>query len=187
MVFTWWKVTGMGVARISPLIVMQWYYSSNNTQCGPVSNDELRAKLASGEVAGADMVWREGLPDWCPANSLPELAVAAPGPPPIPVDKLLDSAACLPPASCPAPADHIPNYLWQAIVVTIFCCWPCGIPAIVYAAKVDGLRARGDFQGARSAAANAKLWCWISFGAIILLIIPLLISLLIPALVSSHH
>jgi hypothetical protein len=54
--------------------------------------------------------------------------------------------------------------LWQSIVVTIFCCWPFGIPAIVNAAKVDGLKARGDYHGAMDAAASAKKWCMISVG-----------------------
>ena len=64
----------------------------------------------------------------------------------------------------------IPNYLWQSIVVTILCCWPCGIPAIVYAAKVDGLKLQGNINGAMEASANAKKWCIISlvgFGAAI--------------------
>jgi len=181
-------VTGMEVTHISPFIVMQWYYSKNNTQCGPVSNDELRSKLACGEVVGADMVWREGLPDWCPANSLPELAVATTGPPPVPVGQLLEGGAYIPPtAYCPAPGAPIPNYLWQAIVITIFCCWPLGIPAIVYAAKVDGLRARGDFQGAKSASASAKQWCWISFGSGMAIIILVILAQMIPLLVAPHR
>lgn len=52
---------------------MQWYYSKNATQLGPIPIDELKAKLASGEVSGTDMVWREGLPDWRKAAEMPEL------------------------------------------------------------------------------------------------------------------
>jgi hypothetical protein len=152
---------------------MQWYYSKNATQLGPVSLDELRAKLTSGEVSGMDMVWREGLPDWRRASEMPELA-AAPRPvamPPQPAGFPQNSTS-QPPSATPYDAGMpIPNYLWQSIVVTIFCCWPLGIPAIVYAAKVDGLRARGDIQGAMAASNSAKTWCWIAAGSWIVLIV----------------
>lgn len=53
--------------------VMQWYYSKNSTQLGPVEEPELHAKLASGEVGAADMVWREGMVDWVVVSTVPEL------------------------------------------------------------------------------------------------------------------
>ncbi len=57
------------------------------------------------------------------------------------------------------------NYLAQAILVTIFCCGPLGIVAIVYAAQVNGNFAAGDYVGAAETARQAKKWTWISFGA----------------------
>jgi hypothetical protein len=59
----------------------------------------------------------------------------------------------------------VPNYLAQAILVTIFCCVPFGIPAIVFAAQVNGKLAAGDYTGALGASKKAKIWCWIAFGA----------------------
>ena len=59
----------------------------------------------------------------------------------------------------------IPNYLWQAIVCTLCCCWPLGIPAIVYAAQVNTKVGQGDLEGARQASKNARMWCWIAFGS----------------------
>ena len=61
-------------------------------------------------------------------------------------------------------ATRVPNYLAQAILVTIFCCVPFGIPAIVFAAQVNGKLAAGDYTGAVEASKKAKMWCWISFG-----------------------
>ncbi len=66
---------------------MQWYYSKNATQLGPVPLDELRAKLASGEVLGTDLVWREGMLDWRPASTMFELAVPVAGPQAAPVSE----------------------------------------------------------------------------------------------------
>jgi hypothetical protein len=155
---------------------MQWYFSKGGTQMGPVSLDELRAKIASGEVTGADMVWREGFPDWKPASEIPELAVLRVVPQPMAVAPQPGVPAQASPYHPPATTAYsqgmlIPNYLWQSIVVTIFCCWPLGIPAIVYAAKVDGMKARGDIQGAVTASNNAKTWCWVAFGSWVVLIV----------------
>ena len=41
---------------------------------------------------------------------------------------------------------------------------PLGIPAIVYAAQVNGMISAGDFRGARDYSEKAKTWAWISFG-----------------------
>jgi hypothetical protein len=51
-----------------------------------------------------------------------------------------------------------------AILATILCCLPAGIPAIVYAAQVNGKLQAGDLAGAQAASKNAKMWCLISAG-----------------------
>ena len=51
-----------------------------------------------------------------------------------------------------------------AIVVTILCCWPFGIPAIVYAAQSMSSNSGGMFALAHQQAAKAKTWCWIALG-----------------------
>lgn len=57
----------------------------------------------------------------------------------------------------------IPNYLVQAILVTLFCCLPFGIVSIVYAAQVNGKEQAGDLSGARQASRLAKKWVWTGF------------------------
>lgn len=155
---------------------MQWYYSKNSAQFGPITLDELKAKLASGELAGTDMVWREGMQDWRPAGTLPELAVGPSGLQPVLPTPAMGQPAESSTYRAPGTVSYasgmpIPNYLWQSIVVTILCCWPLGIPAIVYAAKVDGLSARGDTAGAMAASAEAKKWCKIALIAWLVLIV----------------
>ena len=59
---------------------------------------------------------------------------------------------------------YVPDYLVFAILATVLCCLPAGIPGIVYAAQVNGKLQAGDIAGAQSASQNAKMWCWISFG-----------------------
>jgi hypothetical protein len=62
----------------------------------------------------------------------------------------------------PPPRPIPPTYLWQSIVVTILCCWPFGIPAIVNAARVENRYNRGDYAGAERASSGAKTWSIVS-------------------------
>ena len=139
---------------------MSWYYSKNGTQLGPVTEEELAAKGRSGEVSPADLIWKEGMGDWLPFGQVPEFqgVAGATGAPPVmvgggsvPVQQ--------PPMGHQVPSGPpIPNYLWQSIVATLLCCMPFGVVAIVFAAKVDGLVARGDIAGANAASKSAKTW-----------------------------
>jgi len=67
-----------------------------------------------------------------------------------------------PPPPIGAPA-NIPNYLIPAIL-SLFCCWPLSIVAIIFAAQVNGKVAAGDIQGAMAASKNAKLFSFIAIG-----------------------
>lgn len=64
----------------------------------------------------------------------------------------------------PGQPAQVPNYLVQAILVTIFCCLPFGIVAIVFAAQVNGKLQAGDINGAMESSRKAKMWSWLGFG-----------------------
>jgi hypothetical protein len=64
----------------------------------------------------------------------------------------------------PPTAEVIPNYLIQSIILTLCCCLPLGIVAIVFSAQVNSKLAVGDIAGAREASAKAKMFCWIGLG-----------------------
>jgi len=158
------------------MVPMQWYYAKGGTQLGPVEALELKARISAGEVGPGDLVWREGMGDWTPAGQVAELrtepSAVAPSTGISPVSDGVGTP--ISPYQTPAAAGYggayavtekIPNYLWQSIVVTLFCCQPLGIPAIVFAAKVDEIVLRGDIAGAREASRKAKMWCWWSFGS----------------------
>ena len=85
----------------------------------------------------------------------------------------------------PVAGQTVPNYLVFAILATVFCCLPFGIPAIVYAAQVNGKLQAGDFAGAQQASKNAKMWCWISFGAGIAVMV--IYAAVIIASMASHR
>lgn len=66
-----------------------------------------------------------------------------------------------PPAGYPPqqPAAQAPNnYLVWSILVTLFCCLPFGIVAIVKSSQVNGLWAQGRYPEAQASAESAKKW-----------------------------
>jgi uncharacterized RDD family membrane protein YckC len=61
---------------------MDWFYAQNNRQNGPVTVEALISMLQQGHVQPTDLVWREGMGNWQPAASVPELTTAMPAPDP---------------------------------------------------------------------------------------------------------
>jgi hypothetical protein len=125
---------------------------ADQKQYGPVSADELRQWVREGRANSQTLIQAEGQTDWRPLSSFPEFGSVAPSAP---------AAAPMPGV---VPGQKIPNYLVQSILVTLCCCLPGGIAAIVYAAQVNSKQAAGDINGALAASKNAKMWCWISLG-----------------------
>jgi hypothetical protein len=61
---------------------MKWHTHSAGQKAGPFSIEELRAKMASGQLTGEIFVWREGFPAWKKLTEVPELSsLLAPAPP----------------------------------------------------------------------------------------------------------
>ena len=63
----------------------QWFYAKGGQQAGPVSFEEIQRLASAGQLAGSDMVWAEGMANWQPAGTVPDLmpraAAAAAGAP----------------------------------------------------------------------------------------------------------
>ncbi len=67
-----------------------------------------------------------------------------------------------PPPGSGAPAT-VPNYLVHSII-SLFCCLPLGVVAIIFAAQVNGKVAAGDIQGAMDSSKKAKMFAYIAIG-----------------------
>lgn len=52
----------------------EWYVAINGVPVGPVRISEIRRKAASGAVTEESLCWQEGLEEWRPIRSVPELA-----------------------------------------------------------------------------------------------------------------
>ncbi|NJL26537.1 MAG: protein kinase [Thermoanaerobaculia bacterium] len=89
-------------------------------------------------------------PSWPPPPS-PYSTVATPPPPPV-------TAQIPPTIGSGIPIQKVPTYLGRSILVTLFCCLPLGIPAIVYASQVNAKLLAGDVQGALRSSQKAKSW-----------------------------
>lgn len=61
---------------------MNWYYSNAGQQAGPVSEEEFQNLVRAGTIKADTLVWREGMANWVPYNTLsaPGTEPTAPSP-----------------------------------------------------------------------------------------------------------
>ena len=129
---------------------------------GPVTAEQIRQWVRENRLNGQSMAQGADSTDWKPLSAFPEFAplfAASSSPPPIPAG-VTPIAATTSPTARP----QVPTYLVPAILCTLFCCLPFGVPAIVYAAQVSSKLSAGDVPGAQTASKNARTWCWVAFG-----------------------
>ncbi len=65
---------------------MTWFYAEGGQQIGPVSEDEFRSLRAEGRIRPDTLVWREGMAQWEPFNTITlgnGIDSSSGGPPPI--------------------------------------------------------------------------------------------------------
>jgi len=78
---------------------MNIYILRNEIQQGPLSIEQLRAALATGQLSMSDLGWYEGCAQWTRLHDLPELVKAVLPPPPLqpPPLPMQSSSVALPP------------------------------------------------------------------------------------------
>ncbi len=93
-----------------------WYYEKDGNKAGPVDETRLGELIASGEVTGDSLVWREGLADWIPlrdANFAAPAGCSSPVVPPVLGGEPLPEAGSNP---APAPPQAPPPVQPQVFV-----------------------------------------------------------------------
>ncbi len=100
---------------------MNWYYSENDAQLGPVTQEQFDALVKSGKIGRETMVWRDGMQDWAPygdlayAPGLPAMATSTTAPPmaptpPIPAAAVIPAGVALGPSSrCAECGNYFPE------------------------------------------------------------------------------
>lgn len=163
----------------------QYYLVINGEKSGPFTIDQLATQQLTPETP----VWTEGMSDWMPAQQVAELssffAPQTPGPemaqPTVPPQAPAYNAAPAygnPQPQAPNTQVVPPNYLVWSILVTLFCCIPGGVVAIVYSTQVSSRFLQGDYEGANASSRNARKWAIISAvaGAVIGIIYAIIIA-----------
>jgi hypothetical protein len=63
----------------------EWYYAKDGQKVGPVTKDDLKTLVRTGQLSGSDMVWRAGMAGWKPASQVKGLfKTIPPAAPPVP-------------------------------------------------------------------------------------------------------
>ena len=132
---------------------MKYYIAVNNERKGPFEEYEL---LNNG-LTPDTLVWCKGMDDWKLAREVSELNYLLGGAPQ--------------PTPNPQPQPHggwqqqpygpmLPPYNWlgPAILVTILCCSPLGVIAIIKAVSVGYLFREGQYEAAQNASTQARNW-----------------------------
>ncbi len=69
-----------------PPVQAQYYIAMNGQQMGPYGLEQIRQMIASGQVNNNTYIWKQGMANWLPASSVPEIAALfgqqTPPPPP---------------------------------------------------------------------------------------------------------
>jgi Interferon-induced transmembrane protein/zinc-ribbon domain len=128
---------------------------------------------ASPETAASGAL---SMPPISPIPESPPLSGAASASTPVPPPPAAAAAPYVAPGAYPPPSaatyvpsetqygmpmQNVPNYMVQAILLTVCCCLPFGVVAIVFAAQVNSKLAQGDLTGAMEASGKARMFCWI--------------------------
>ena len=119
-----------------------YYIDSSKNRIGPMAFEDL---IKVGLYPNTP-IWSEGMSDWTAAGNVEELKFL-----------FAQNFAQQPPQNDGYPVGDKPNnWLVWAILITLFCCLPFGIAAIIYASQVDGHWNGGRYEEAYRAAKKAK-------------------------------
>ncbi|TVQ49464.1 MAG: DUF4339 domain-containing protein [Saprospirales bacterium] len=142
----------------------RFFYSDGENQFGPFTIEELKEKPIKPDT----LIWYQGLEEWTAASDAAlikeELGFVKKPVVELSDEELEQQMQEMIPASIPESKldGHFKKmpYPWlvESILLTIFCCQPLGIVAIIYAAQVESKFTKGDYEGAKKASDNAALF-----------------------------
>lgn len=185
---------------------MNWFYAKNGSQQGPLSTDEIKSRIAMGEIGLNDLAWCEGMSDWMPIGQIPQLKIEAPtreeAPPPVAAAPSFSSSPSpyqtpASPAGSPIPAQMIPGQppsqglaigsMVCGILAFIGCCFwylagPLALVAVVLGhIAISKVKANPDANGGKGMARAGLILGYLGLlGAAIFAALSIWISTLSP-------
>ncbi|MEG1648631.1 MAG: CD225/dispanin family protein [Rikenellaceae bacterium] len=172
---------------------LYFFVDVQGNQYGPVRAEYFRVH----GIAASSLVWFEGMPHWAKASEVPFLkgfirasGVESQAQPEHYHNHLISKTAQMSPPTdnakqfLPLEVDPPKNWILESVMITIFCCFPFGIVALVYALKVLPSWNRGSY--AESIKASQIAGQWVKWGVMIVLVVAL-IYILVSILVPSYH
>lgn len=92
---------------------VDWYFTTNGQQQGPVAVERLRRLITP-----SDLVWKEGLPEWVPASTIPNL-FPNPRTPPLEPDGFPGVSSAIPPSASRTKSAHPKLLIWGALSLVL--------------------------------------------------------------------
>lgn len=140
---------------------MDYYTIRNGKRQGPLTIEQLQ----EAGLTRTTKVWREGLTDWTDAADVEELAAMATEATPPPVTPPRQEANRTDPPPMPK------TWLVESILVTLLCCLPFGVAAIVFSSQVESMYQLGNYEMAEHKSAQARKMVLWGFGLGLTLIV----------------
>lgn len=127
-----------------------WFYAKNGSRNGPISESELLALVAAGQLSLTDLVWNEQLESWTPLKQIPKFAIGTPVQP-----------AIMPRESSPTmpSSQSTPPLLTSSLFAILFACLSLlAIPLIfLLSAVISGNDAFNNALAAQGGSAGAGM------------------------------
>ncbi len=159
---------------------MQIHIARDGQKFGPFSAEEVKARLASGELRATDLAWSEGRAEWSPLSAFPGISTASATPPPLNAPALPPPLRKVPQLLNPPPSGLAITSLVCGILSVTLLPLLTSIPAIVcgHVAQSRIKRAAGAIGGGGMAFAGMLIG-YLSF-ALMIPIIAILAGIALP-------
>ncbi len=159
---------------------MQIHIAREGQKMGPFAMEEVKNRLAAGELRGTDLAWSEGRAEWSPLSTFPGIAVVPPTPPPLHSPAVPPPLQKVPPLLNPPPSGLAITSLVFGILSVTLLPLLASIPAIVcgHVAQSRIKRAAGTIGGGGMAFAGMLIG-YLSF-ALLIPIIAILAGIALP-------
>jgi len=119
---------------------MNWFYSKDGQQLGPVAFSEIQRLLSEGQITEESMVWQQGTPNWVKLSTV-LTAPAAPSAPALPIEPVIPAATVAGnaiPAPAPVVAGKTNGFAITSLVLSILGLICCSVAVVNIGAIIFG-------------------------------------------------